>query len=135
MASPNSSVAKKSLGRIGVLLLPSVKMKTLSPRGKTYDRELHNFLVAHFGGYTIASGNITGYWKRDDGSEECNEHRQYKMAFTNEESFPALEEFISRLAAELGEESIFWEVDGTAWLLFPKQKKKMRKKADRQRAK
>ena len=55
-------------------LLPSVKMKSNSPRGTIFERELHAFLMENYGGYTVTGGSITGYWKRSDGMEECNEH-------------------------------------------------------------
>ena len=74
---------KKSKNRSASLfqfLLPSVKMKSNSPRGVIFERELHALLMEHYGGYTVTGGNITGYWKRSDGAEECNEHRAYQVA-------------------------------------------------------
>ena len=113
---------KESLGRLGVLLLPSLKMKSLSTRGKTYEQELHDFLVANFSGYTVASGNIAGFWKDSIGRQHYGEHMEYRVGFLSEEKIPLLENFISELARDLDEESIFWETGEDAWLIYAKNR-------------
>ena len=111
------STARIPLGRIGVFLLPSLKMKSQSPRGQTYDQELHDFLMNSFTGYTVTAGNISGYWKDESGREQYGEHREYKIAFSDERQIPPVEKHIAHLAAELGEEFIYCEYDDRAFLL------------------
>jgi hypothetical protein len=112
-----SAPFKESLGRLGTLLLPSLKMKSVSPRGKTYEQELHEFLVANFSGYTVASGNIAGFWKDRRGEQHYGEHLEYRVGFLSEEKIPLLEKYISELARELGEESLFWATGEDTWLI------------------
>jgi hypothetical protein len=118
MNAGSNQVKKQSLGRTGVLLLPSLKLKTSSPRGPTFEQELHDFLVGNFTGYTVAAGNISGYWKDDKGQEQYGEHRQYRIAFESEAKIPNLEKFIARLAAELDEECVYWEIGESSWLIY-----------------
>jgi hypothetical protein len=92
--------------------LPSVKMKSNSPRGVVFGRELHAFLMENYGGYTVTGGSITGYWKQPDGSEECNEHRAYQVAIQKPRSIKRLQKFIVTLGLELGEQSIFCVTGG-----------------------
>ena len=109
---------KESLGRLGILLLPSLKMKTVSPRGKTFEQEVHEFLIANFSGYTVASGNIAGFWKDSRGQQHYGEHLEYRVGFLTEDRIPTLEQFIATLAAELDEKSIFWATGEDAWLIY-----------------
>ena len=112
---------KESLGRLGILLLPSLKMKSNSPRGKSYEQEVHEFLVVNFSGYTLASGNIAGYWKDSKGEQHYGEHLEYRVGFLSEEKVPMLEIYISELAEELEEESIFWATGEDTWLIYRKR--------------
>lgn len=111
---------KESLGRLGILLLPSLKMKSVSSRGKTHEVEVHEFLIAHFSGYTLASGNIAGFWKDSQGRQHYGEHLEYRVGFQTEEKIPMLEEFIANLAEEIEEESIFWATGEDTWLIYRK---------------
>lgn len=120
MAQQSSLPLKESLGRLGILLLPSLKLKTVSPRGKIYEQEVHDFLVENFSGYTVASGNITGFWKDSQGRQHYGEHQEYRVGFLNEEKIPTLENFIAELAEELGEQSIFWATGEDTWLIYAK---------------
>jgi hypothetical protein len=108
---------REPVGKVFLILLPSVKMKTRSPRGVPFAQEFHDFLMQLFRGYTVASGNITGYWQRGRPEEQCNEHRQYQVAFKSDQDRVLLEEHLSNLAAELGEETIFCEFEGEAFLI------------------
>ena len=105
------------------LLLPSVKMKSLSPRGVPFERELHEYLLTHFGGYTVASGSITGYWARKPDGEQCNEHLQYRIAVPSAKDRNRMERHVAHLAAELEEESIFCVAESKARLIFADKKK------------
>jgi hypothetical protein len=105
------------LGTVIQLLLPSIKMKSYSPRGIPFEREFHDYLLRHFSGYTVASGNITGYWRREGRNEDCNEHREYQIALNGEKERLSLEKRVSNLAKELGEQTIFCQVNGRAYLI------------------
>jgi hypothetical protein len=118
MSLLSSAPVKESLGRLGVLLLPSLKMKSVSPRGKSYEQETHEFLVENFSGYTVASGNIAGFWKDSQGRQHYGEHQEYRVGFLSENKIPDLENYIAKLAKELGEESIFWSTGEDAWLIY-----------------
>ena len=109
-------MTNESLGKVLLILLPSVKMKTKSPRGIPFAQELHDFLLIHFNGYTVASGNITGYWQHER-QEECNEHRQYQIAFNRTKDRLSLESHLSKLASELGEKTIYCQFGGKAFLI------------------
>lgn len=74
-------------------------------------------MLKHFSGYTVTTGNISGYWKGENGREQYGEHREYKVAFSNHEKIVALENYIARLASEIGEETVYFEIDDRAWLL------------------
>lgn len=99
-------------------------MKGVSPRGQTYEKEVHEFLVANFSGYTLASGNIAGFWKDSRGQQHYGEHLEYRVGVLSEKKIPVLEHYISQLAEELEEESIFWETGEDAWLIFARGFKK-----------
>lgn len=114
--------AKTVMGKTFVVLLPSVKMKSLSTRGTTFEREFHHFLMDHFGGYTVASGSITGYWKNDEGREECNEHRRYEVALAKRTDATLLEKQLAGLALELGEKSIFCQTEEHALVIRAREK-------------
>jgi hypothetical protein len=108
----------EEVGTVVEILLPSVKMKSLSPRGVPFEREFHQYLLHRFRGYTVASGSITGYWRRPGKSEECNEHREYRVAFKTSAERSELEAYIAALTAQLDEESIFVTENGIARLIF-----------------
>jgi hypothetical protein len=107
----------EGLGKVMNILLPSVKMKSFSPRGEVFEQEWHEFLLKHFSGYTVTSGSITGYWQRDGGREECNEHREYQIAVRPRDGRKILERYVANLARELGEESVYVTFDGEALLI------------------
>jgi hypothetical protein len=92
-------------------------MKSRSIRGLTYDDELHDILLEHFSGYTVTTGNISGYWKDARGNEQYGEHREYRIAFSDPDDISALQDYICALASEIGEESVYCEVNNQAWLL------------------
>ena len=101
-------------------------MKSYSPRGRLFESELHAFVLTHFTGYTVTAGNITGYWKGSGSKEECNEHRQYEIAFSSVEKLSVLENYLAHLAWELGEKTIYLTTAGRAVLISAKRKAKGR---------
>jgi len=112
----------KILGTIVQVLLPSIKMKSRTDKGTVFEKEFHDFLISNFGGYTVASGNITGYWMRSLRQEECNEHREYQIAISGTADFEKLTEYLARLAAQIKEQTVFCTMGGTAFLIRKKSK-------------
>ena len=115
--TPLPRVKRESLGGIAVTLLPVEKIRRHSPRGVSFEQEIHEFLVTNFNGYTVSSGSISGHWKDDAGHDHYGEHRQYKVAATPE-SRPSLEVFLADLARELDEECIYLEFSGEIFLIY-----------------
>ena len=106
------------LGESAVTLLPAEKLKLPSPRGVPFEREIHDFLVTNFNGYTVSSGSISGHWKDITGHDHYGEHRQYKVAVTAGESRESLQAFLADLAREMDEECIYLEVGREITLIY-----------------
>src|SRR5688500_8486903 len=117
-AKPLPAIKRESLGQFAAALLPIEKLKTKSPRGIPFEREIHDFLVTNFNGYTVFSGNISGHWKDDTGHDHYGEHRQYKVAVAAEEAVKTLGVFLADLAAELKEECIYVELGREIFLIY-----------------
>jgi hypothetical protein len=110
------------IGTIVQVLLPSIKMKSRE-KGRVLERDFHRFLVSSFGGYTVASGSITGYWIGSSRKEECNEHREYQIAISSTADFEKLTNYLSTLADQIREETIFCAMSGRAFLIRKKRKR------------
>ena len=110
----------ESLGRMAVFLLPSLKLKQ-KKRGRTYEQTVHLFLMKHFAGYTATAGNIFGFWRDDKtGREYYGEHKEYKVSFRGRDRVAMMQKFLSELARELDEDSIYLEYGEDAWLVYSK---------------
>ena len=115
------SFRTESLGRMAVFLLPSLKLKQ-KKLGRSYEDVVHHFLMKHFGGYTASAGNIFGYWRDDEtGREYYGEHKEYKVSFRGKDRVPMLQRFLSQMAGELNEDSIYMEYGEDAWLVYAKR--------------
>jgi len=110
---------KQALGRPAVFLLPSLKLKRLCDPETNIEDMVGNFLLKHFGGYTVTAGNIFGYWKNARGEVDYGEHRVYTVAFPGTEKISMLERFLAKLASDIGEESVYLETGEDAWLIYP----------------
>jgi hypothetical protein len=115
---PLPSIKRECLGQLAVALLPIEKLKFKSPRGIAFEREIHDFLVTNFNGYTVSSGNISGHWKDDHGHVHYGEHRQYKVAVTAHEGIASFEVFLSEIAADMREECIYVELGREIFLVY-----------------
>lgn len=111
------------LGRRALFLIPSVKVynpkhsKTRQSIAKT----IHNFLLATFGGYTCASGNIYGYYSSE--AAEYDELREFRVGFKEDEKktkVPLLQEFLAKICEDIGEECIYLECGEDAMLVYPR---------------
>lgn len=115
---PLPRVKRETLGQLAAALLPIEKLKAKSPRGVPFEREIHDFLVTNFNGYTVSSGNISGHWKDDTGHDHYGEHRQYKVAVAADESVRSLEVFLAEISAEMNEECIYLELGREIFLIY-----------------
>ena len=111
-------VKRESLGQLAAALLPIEKLKLKSPRGVAFEREIHDFLVTNFNGYTVSSGNISGHWKDDHGHDHYGEHRQYKVALAGNESIQSFQVFLAEMARDIGEECIYVEIGREISLIY-----------------
>lgn len=112
------------LGKRALFLVPSQKVfKTKDPAtGRRVVKTIHDFLVQNFGGFTMASGNINGYFE----DNEYDEHREYRAAFADDEQgtkLRMLQEFLARICLLLGEVCIYLEYGERAMLVYPGEAK------------
>lgn len=113
----------ESLGRMAVFLLPSLKLKQRQKLGLTYEEIVHQFLMKNFGGYTASAGNIFGFWRDEKaGREWYGEHREYKVSFRGRNRVAMLQQFLSKLASDLDEDTIYLEYGEGAWLVHARER-------------
>lgn len=110
---------KEDLGTRVIFLLPSLKLKERGKAGKTIEDNVREFLLKKFGGYTAAAGNVFGYWKNAAGREFYGEHTEFKVSLKGERRIEILEEFLVKVAVEMGEKSIYLSAGEESWLLYP----------------
>ena len=109
---------EQSLGTKAAFLLPSLKLKGQREAGKAFEQEVHDFLLAHFDGYTAAAGNLFGYWKDRNGKDSYGEHREFTVALMKDTQLPLLKGFLARLAREIKEDCIYLETGQTVTLIY-----------------
>lgn len=109
---------EKPLGKNVRFLLPSLKLKQPCPGGVSVEQSVHDFLMAHFGGYTATAANLFGYWKEEDGAFSYGEHREFTVALTGENGLNELKRFLGHTARTLQEKCLYVEVAGVASLLY-----------------
>ena len=109
---------EKPLGKNVRFLLPSLKLKQPCPGGITVEQSVHDFLMAHFGGYTATAANLFGYWKEEDGAFSYGEHREFAVALTGEDGLTELKQFLGSTVQTLDEKCLYVEVAGVASLLY-----------------
>jgi hypothetical protein len=110
---------ERSLGTSVVFLLPSLKLKERSANGLPVETGLHTFLMDNFGGYTAQAGNIFGYWREGSGRDSYGEHREFSVALPDASHLPLLKDFLARMALELKEECIYFQIGQIASLIYP----------------
>jgi hypothetical protein len=110
---------RESMGPVAAMLLPIEKLKQPSPRGVPFEKEIHEFLSTNLNGYTVSSGNISGYWKDHHGHDLYGEHREYRVALPpSATARQTLEIFLGTLAQEMRETCIYLECAGEAFLIY-----------------
>jgi hypothetical protein len=112
---------EQSLGKTVRFLLPSLKLKQPGRKGRIAEEDVHQFLIANFGGYTALAANYFGYWKDEGGRDTYGEHREFTVALTSDEKLPQLKGFLADVSDTLGEECLYVEVAGEAFLIYPRQ--------------
>jgi hypothetical protein len=116
-----SGIKIERLGLSALALLPIEKLKLKSPRGKTFEQEIHDFLSITFNGYTVLSGNISGHWKDDSGKDYYGEHRVYKVSLPTEDTIRGFQLFLAGMAFDMGEVSIYAEIGAEIFLIYGKK--------------
>lgn len=112
---------KESLGTMVTFLLPSLKLKERNNRSSTHEDRLHAFLLKEFNGYTASAANHFGYWRSHSGREFYGEHKEYKVSLLDRDRIGILEDFLARIAREMGEKSVYLAAGDESWLLYPKK--------------
>ena len=114
--------SRVSLGKPAMFLIPSAKM--YDPARGNIAARIHQFLIATFGGYTAATGNIYGWWIAEGRRLHYGEHRVFTVAFIGKERIPVLERFLADIARELDEDCLYLETGDDAWLIYPESSSK-----------
>jgi hypothetical protein len=109
---------EQPLGTNVRFLLPSLKLKEPCPGGGTIEESVHGYLVEHFGGYTVGSATVSGYWREEDGTHSYGEHREFTVALHHDRGLPELKRFLAQTARRLCESCLYVEVAGCAVLLY-----------------
>ncbi|MEA3249962.1 MAG: hypothetical protein U9Q03_06465 [Patescibacteria group bacterium] len=112
----------ESLGMRALFLIPSTKVFGMrdGDSGHRMAKKIHDFLVERFTGFTMASGNICGYFE----DNEYDEHREYRVAIQDDSGgtkLHLLQEFLAEICAEIEEVCIYLEYGGEAMLIYPKE--------------
>jgi hypothetical protein len=112
---------ERSLGTRAAFLLPSLKLKGVTPEGPTFEQAIHEFLLTHFDGYTATASNLFGYWKDERGGDSYGEHRQFSVGLVDEKKLPELKRYLATLARQMDEDCIYLETGGSATLIYREQ--------------
>ncbi len=104
-------------------LLPSLKLKEQWEENKpaTAEEAINGYLLEHFGGYTLSSGNIEGRAYNKARKAVPGEHKKYEVTFPPDTTKQAsLERFLAHIAHILDEEEIYFiDENGDAWSIGP----------------
>lgn len=111
----------ENLGKRALFLIPSVKVynNKYSKTRQNIAHTIHNFLTNTFGGYTCASGNIFGFFVKEEN--QYDELREFRVAFKEDErrtKVPALQKFLAKICEDIGEECIYLECGEDAMLVY-----------------
>ncbi|HEX4154658.1 MAG TPA: hypothetical protein VHY48_03510 [Acidobacteriaceae bacterium] len=109
---------EQPLGKNVRFLLPSLKLKEPCAGGGTIEESVHHYLVENFGGYTVGSATVSGYWREEDGTHSYGEHREFTVALPNDRGLDELKRFLGQTARRLCESCLYVEVAGCAVLLY-----------------
>jgi hypothetical protein len=105
------------LGRPAVFLLPTKKLT------KAIEKDLHRFILAHFGAYTTSTIPSFGFWKDADRATISDECRIYEVSFLGKDRIPVLLRKLAEIAAQIHEECIYLKAGQYTALVYPKRTK------------
>ena len=117
----SESFREERCGNIATFLVPSLKLKDRARSGVPLEEKIHRFLLGRFGGYTASAGNIFGYWKDEAGEISYGEHKEYKVALSEEARATVLKRFLADLAVDLGEKCIYLESGKETFFIYAAQ--------------
>ena len=86
----------------------------------TVERNLHIFLIQHFGAYTSALVPSFGIWKDAHQVTVSDECRQYEVSFFGKERIPVLLEKLAEIARYIKEDCIYVKAGQYSGLVYPK---------------
>lgn len=110
------------LGRPAVFLLPANKLRK-KIGADTVENKLHAFLIKNFSSYTTSLIVNFGFWKNDREKLIYDQCREYEVSFVGKEKIPKLLKKLSLVAAEIGEDCIYFKAGQYACLIYPQIKK------------
>lgn len=112
-----------SLGRMAVFYLPSLKLKQRKGRGRVFEKRLNDFLLKHYGAFTVEGVGHFGLWRDSDGIVHYDEHKKYRVSFLGKERIKQLAGFLAKLAYDMDEQAVYLETGEDAWIVEPITKK------------
>jgi len=106
------------MGRPGVFLIPSAKLRQVKIEGKTVEEHLHEYLGKTFSAFTYSPVPTAGFWL-NGGCLEYDECRRYEVAFNGKDKIPGFLLELTRIARTLGEKCFYVKAGQYACLLTP----------------
>ena len=107
-------------GSTATFLIPAAKLSHRGVGVSTLEQRLHEFLLAHFGGYTTPATNLHGYWVSPSGESLYGEHREYRVFLNGAEAALALKTFLAEIASQIEEQCICFAEGRDSCLIFPR---------------
>ncbi len=112
----------ENLGRPAVFLIPSVKLRSPTPSGKTIEDDLHAFLSETFGAFTTTTVPFFGFWQNDHEQLVYDECRMYEVSFDGKHLIPQLLTKLAEICSLIGEECLYVKAGQYSGLLYPEKK-------------
>lgn len=110
----------KDLGRPAVFLLPNAKLQIIGREGITIEKGLHTFLTNKFGAFTQTKFPAFGFWRDNKSEIVYDECIQYEVSFLGKEHIPDLLLELSHIAADIGEDCLYFKAGQRTCLIYPK---------------
>ena len=108
------------LGRVAVFYVPAHKLheSALGREGLTPAELFERFFLERFGGLTHEISNIQGQWVSSAHLKVIQErHERYEISLADEDQIREFLTFLSRMCAQLQEESIYVTMGDRSWLV------------------
>lgn len=108
----------QNLGQRAVFLLPSLKLRYRLEEGSVEDT-VHEYLLDNFDGYTSSTVATASFSRDLNGHEYQGEYRNFTVAFNSARQLKDLAAFLSGIAVQLKEPSIYIEIADDICLIVP----------------